>query len=68
MSYIKKIASDGHKTKIMTKFKYIIISIGLMAFMLSSCNKEKQNQLVQNSNNKVYWTQEDIEIQNNEKC
>ena len=47
----------------MKKFKYLILSIGLLAMVLSSCNKEKQ--IVQDSENEVYWTQEDIRIQNN---
>lgn len=35
-----------------------------MAFMLSSCNKEKQNQIVQNTDEEVAWTKEDLRIQN----
>lgn len=49
----------------MRKFKYIILSMGLFALMLNSCNKERQNQIVQNSDGKVYWTAEDLRIQNN---
>jgi len=57
--------SIGLKLKNMRKFKYIIFSLGIMAFMLSSCNKEKQNQIVQNTDEEVTWTKEDLRIQNN---
>jgi hypothetical protein len=49
----------------MRNFKYIILSLGLIAFMLSSCNKENQNQIVQNTDEEVAWTKEDLRIQNN---
>ena len=52
-----------HKTKIMRKFKYIILSLGLFALMLSSCNKEKQNHIVQNSDEEIYWTAKDLKVQ-----
>jgi len=54
--------SIGLKLKNMRKFKYIILSLGLVVFMLISCNKEVQD--VHDSEKNVSWTQEDLEIQN----
>lgn len=42
----------------------IILLFSITALIFSACNKEKESQLVQNSNNETSWTQKDLEIQN----
>ncbi len=48
----------------MRKFYNIVLYAGVIALMLSACKKDNQNQLVQNPE-EVYWTAEDVRIQNN---
>jgi len=38
--------------------------VSVIALMFTACKKENQNKMLQNSENEVYWTQEDVEIQN----
>ena len=39
--------------------------MGLFALMLNSCNKEKQNHIVQKQDEGTHWTADDLKIQNN---
>ena len=44
---------------------YTIIAIfGIGVLIFSACKKESSNKITQTSNQEIYWTQEDIEIQN----
>jgi hypothetical protein len=49
----------------MRKIYNICLFVGVIALMLSACKKDHQNQIVQNTGEEVYWTAEDLKIQNN---
>lgn len=48
----------------MKKLNNIIIFISLITLMFSACKKESTNKIAQTSGDEVYWTQEDLKIQN----
>jgi hypothetical protein len=55
-----------HKKKLkMRKIYNICLFVGVIALMLSACKKDNQNQIFQNTGEEVYWTAEDLKIQNN---
>jgi hypothetical protein len=55
-----------HKKKLkMRKIYNICLFVGVIALMLSACKKDNQNQIFQNTGEEVYWTAEDLRIQNN---
>lgn len=49
----------------MRKIYNICLFVGVIALMLSACKKDNQNQIFQNTGEEVYWTAEDLRIQNN---
>jgi hypothetical protein len=49
----------------MRKIYNICLFVGVIALMLSACKKDNQNQIVQNTGEEIYWTAEDLKIQNN---